>query len=67
MGPLFGRSFNQPPMDPGAGMVTDQTLNTNIRTSDAQNLESRAVPDGKPFYTTESGKIRRQVVRPKKS
>ncbi len=54
-------------MDPGAGMVTDQTLNTNNRTSDAQNLESRAVPDGKPFYTTESGKIRRQVVRPKRS
>ena len=48
-------------------MVTDQTLNTTNRASDAQNLESRAVPNGKPFYTTESGKIRRQVVRPRRS
>ena len=54
-------------MDPGAGMVTDQTLNTTNRASDAQNLESRAVPNGKPFYTTESGEIRRQVVRPRRS
>ena len=67
MGPLFGRRYTQPPMDPGAGMVTDQTLNTTNRASDAQNLESRAVPNGKPFYTTESGEIRRQVVRPRRS